>query len=213
MHLFGQLCLLPISQRRTEMERDVTRVPALIQWAEGRPSRCFLLRPTSLVLCYDSVSSPATVMKGSSPGLGEAGACYLQIITDPLHRAEHDEMVRMMMVTKDSPCPQGANGPRPLTPVGVQLQPLLAAFCQQQGSRGATSAALANNRAGLMSDGLSPTTGHGQPGPTRALSCLLSSSLKHGRYTRSESQASACHTLPAPSGQNLGSQLAAVISH
>lgn len=131
------------------------------------------------------------VMRGTSPGLGEAGACYPQIVT----------------------CPQGPNVPRPLTPEGVQLQPLLAAFCQQQGSRGATSAALANNRAGLMSDGLSPTTGRGQPGPSRAPSCPLSSSHKHGRYTRSESQASACHTLPAPSGQNLESQLAAVISH
>lgn len=166
-----------------------------------------------LVPCYDSVSSPATVMRGSSPGLCEAGACYPQIVTDPLRRAEHEQMVWMMMVTKDSPCPQGASGPRPLTPMGVQLQPLLAAFCQQQGSRGATSAALANNRAGLMSDGLSPTTGRGQPGPSRAPSCPLSSSHKHGRYTRSESQACACHTLPAPSVQNLGSQLAAVISH
>lgn len=167
----------------------------------------------NLVPCSDSVSSPATVMRGSSPGLGEAGACYLQIVTDPLHRTENEEMVRMLMVTKESPCPQGANGPRPLTPVGVQLQPSLASFCQQQGSGGATSAAFANNSAGLMSDGLSPTTGRGQPGPSRAPSCPLSSSHKHGRYTRSESQASACHTLPAPSGQNLGSQLGAVISH
>lgn len=129
--------------------------------------------------------------RGSGPGLGEAGACSQQVLTDHLGCLEQGEVARMMTMTRGGPCAQGANRPRSTTL--FQLRLLLVPFCQQLDSRGATRAPGVHDREPVLY----------QPArPSGTLSCLLSWGHKRGFYYNDS-----LRPLPATSGQNLGVRL------